>query len=144
MKVEIEYERLQPWRRVAEYEADQPALAGKVGAAAVFVGSMRDFNQGHEVSGMVLEHYPGMTERHLEAVAAEAASRWELLETLIVHRVGAIAPAEPIVVVAAWSAHRQAALEAARYMIDELKTRAPFWKRESTPAGARWVTPSKE
>ena len=143
MHIEIEQGPLRPWVRVADYEAGQAALPGKVGASAVFVGTMRDFNQGRDVSGMVLEHYPGMTERHLEAVAAEAVTRWQLLDALIIHRVGAIAPAEPIVVVAAWSGHRQQAFEAARYMIDELKTRAPLWKRESTPEGECWVAPGK-
>jgi molybdopterin synthase catalytic subunit len=105
----------------------------------VFVGSLRDFNQGQSVTGMVLEHYPGMTEGYLEKISAEARARWELLDTLVIHRYGPLSPGEPIVLVAVWSAHRDAAFAACRYLIDELKTRAPFWKQEARPDGLHWV-----
>jgi molybdopterin synthase catalytic subunit len=100
---------------------------------------MRDLNEGAEVKGMTLEHYPEMTRRHLERVAAEARARWALEDVLVVHRHGDLAPGDPIVLVAAWSAHRGAAFEACRYLIEELKHRAPFWKKEQGPAGERWV-----
>jgi molybdopterin synthase catalytic subunit len=100
---------------------------------------MRDFNQGQPVAAMTLEHYPGMTEGYLEKISAEARQRWPLLDTLVIHRVGPLTPAEPIVLVAAWSAHRADAFAACRYLIDELKTRAPFWKLEQLPDRERWV-----
>ncbi len=130
-----------PWAEIESHAQRNPQWAGKFGAAAVFVGSLRDFNQGHAVSEMSLEHYPGMTEKHLDKVSREAAERWEILEPLVIHRYGQLKPADPIVVVAVWSAHRDAAFCACRYIIDELKTRAPFWKHEETEAGHRWVTP---
>jgi molybdopterin synthase catalytic subunit len=114
------------------------ACAG-VGAVACFVGYMRDFNDGHTVSAMFLEHYPGMTERALEAIAEEARLRWPLLKVSILHRVGALEPGEPIVFVGVASAHRQAAFEACEFVMDYLKTRAPLWKKERTAAGSRWV-----
>ncbi|MGD8483625.1 MAG: molybdenum cofactor biosynthesis protein MoaE, partial [Thioalkalispiraceae bacterium] len=109
------------------------------GATAVFVGSMRDFNEGDDVQKMWLEHYPGMTEKHLEKIAHEAMQKWDLLDVLLVHRVGEIGPGEPIVLVAAWSAHRAAAFEASRYLMEELKSRAPFWKKEQLDNSSRWV-----
>ncbi len=132
---------LDPWRELAAYPARRPSLRGRAGATAVFVGSMREFNRGRAVTAMTLEHYPGMTEKHLERLCAEARERWTLLDVLLIHRVGEIRPEEPIVLVAAWSAHRADALSACRYLIDELKTRAPFWKQEQTGAGRRWVEP---
>ncbi|SET76473.1 molybdopterin synthase catalytic subunit MoaE [Oceanicella actignis] len=113
-----------------------------VGAVACFVGLVRDVTkaaEGAPVMAMTLEHYPGMTEKSLEAIAREAARRWPLLGVRIVHRVGRLAPADRIVLAAAASAHRGAAFEAAEFLMDYLKTRAPFWKKEETPDGARWV-----
>jgi molybdopterin synthase catalytic subunit len=110
-----------------------------VGAVATFVGCVRDRNEGDAVSRMTLEHYPGMTERALEEICAEAAGRWELLDVRVVHRVGPLAPGESIVLVAVSSAHRGEAFAACEFIMDYLKTRAPFWKKEETPAGARWV-----
>jgi molybdopterin synthase catalytic subunit len=106
------------------------------GACATFVGRVRG-DDG--VGELLLEHYPGATERALEAVAATSVERWDLAEATIVHRVGAIAPGEAIVFVAAAAAHRQAALDACAFMIDRLKTDAPFWKRETRGHEARWV-----
>ncbi|HLE94240.1 MAG TPA: molybdenum cofactor biosynthesis protein MoaE, partial [Sulfuricaulis sp.] len=88
---------------------------------------------------MTLEHYPGMTEKHLQLIHDEAGQRWEILDALVIHRVGEIRPGEPIVLVAVWSAHRAAAFEACRYLIEELKTRAPFWKNEQHQATTHWV-----
>jgi molybdopterin synthase catalytic subunit len=110
-----------------------------VGAVASFVGLVRDANDGHAIRGMTLEHYPGMTEKALEAIVAEAHGRWDLVDTLVIHRVGALAPGERIVLVGVASAHRGEAFAACEFMMDYLKTRAPFWKREQGPSGARWV-----
>jgi molybdopterin synthase catalytic subunit len=111
----------------------------EIGAVASFVGLVRDEHGGAPVSAMTLEHYPGMTERQLRRLEAEAHDRWPLLDSLIVHRVGRMLPGEPIVLVATASAHRHAALEACAFLIDWLKTAAPFWKLEETPSGERWV-----
>jgi molybdopterin synthase catalytic subunit len=100
---------------------------------------MRNLNEGEVVRSMTLEHYPGMTEKYLEKVSTEAAGRWAILDSLVVHRVGGLQPDDPIVVVAVWSAHRASAFDACRFIIDELKTRAPFWKQETTAHGQRWV-----
>lgn len=139
MLIRIQQEAFDPWRELAA--AGQALSAGKVGGTAVFVGSLRDFNQGHAVSAMSLEHYPGMTEAHLKKVCTEAAERWDILDSFVIHRYGPLTPGESIVLVAVWAAHRDPAFQACRYIIDELKTRAPFWKHESTPQGDRWVEP---
>jgi molybdopterin synthase catalytic subunit len=110
-----------------------------VGGLASFVGLVRDANDGHSIQGMTLEHYPGMTEKALEEICAQAHSRWNLIETLVIHRVGALVPGDRIVLVGVASAHRGEAFEACEFIMDYLKTRAPFWKREDTPEGARWV-----
>lgn len=116
----------------------------EAGGIAVFIGQMRDFKgadraTGERVSAMTLEHYPGMAERELGALVEEASRRWKLDNVRVVHRAGELAPADPIVFVAAASAHRADALEACAFLIDWLKTKAPFWKKETTPAGAQWV-----
>jgi molybdopterin synthase catalytic subunit len=100
---------------------------------------MRDFNVGDHVHAMTLEHYPEMTQKYLDTICAEAEERWQLSGCLIIHRYGEISPGEPIVLTAAWSAHRAAAFDACRYLIEELKVRAPFWKKEITDTGERWV-----
>ncbi|WP_040261256.1 molybdopterin synthase catalytic subunit MoaE [Pseudomonas massiliensis] len=110
-----------------------------VGAVASFTGYVRDFNDGQDVAGLFLEHYPGMTEKALEKIVVEAQGRWPLLNVEVLHRIGELAPGEPIVFVACASAHRQAAFQACEFIMDYLKTRAPFWKRETTPEGSRWV-----
>jgi len=109
------------------------------GACTQFTGFMRDFNTGDDVHKMTLEYYPGMTEKSLEKIESEARDRWPLNAVLIVHRVGDLKPADPIVLVAVWSAHRNEAFEACRFLIEELKHRAPFWKKETTGEGDRWV-----
>ena len=110
-----------------------------VGAVASFVGLVRDANDGHAIRGMTLEHYPGMTEKALEDICREAHSRWDLLDTLVIHRVGPLEPGDRIVLVGVSSAHRGEAFAACEFIMDYLKTRAPFWKREDTPEGERWV-----
>ena len=122
--------------------AEQEALwrgRPEVGALVTFVGLMRDMNAGERVSRMTLEHYPGMTEKALAAIAEEAANRWDLQGIRIVHRVGDLMPQDPIVLVAVASSHRGEAFRACEFLIDYLKTKAPFWKKEVTEAGERWV-----
>jgi molybdopterin synthase catalytic subunit len=111
----------------------------EAGAVASFVGLVRDMNDGHPIRGLSLEHYPGMTERALEDICAEANARWDLIDTVVIHRVGRLAPGDRIVLVAVASTHRGDAFEACAFIMDYLKTRAPFWKKESTPEGERWV-----
>ena len=111
----------------------------KVGALVTFVGLMRDHNDGEPVERMRLEHYPGMTEKALEAIVREAEERWDLLGVRVVHRVGELRPEDPIVLVAVASSHRREAFRACEFLIDYLKTRAPFWKKEHTAQGERWV-----
>ena len=110
-----------------------------VGAVASFVGLVRDANDGQAVRTMTLEHYPGMTEKALEDICAQAHARWDLLDTLVIHRVGPLVPGDRIVLVGVASGHRGEAFAACEFIMDYLKTRAPFWKREDTPEGARWV-----
>nr|WP_255432013.1 molybdopterin synthase catalytic subunit MoaE [Pantoea sp. Ap-967] len=127
-----------PFDPGAETNAMHAANVG-VGAVVGFVGYVRDFNDGREVAGMFLEHYPGMTEKALGKIVAEAEQRWPLLKVEVLHRIGALEPGEPIVFVGVASAHRQAAFEACNFIMDYLKTRAPFWKKETTQEGPRWV-----
>ncbi|MBL8430587.1 MAG: molybdopterin synthase catalytic subunit MoaE [Dechloromonas sp.] len=111
----------------------------RVGALASFLGLVRDLNDGASVSEMTLEHYPGMTEKALEEIVTDAKGRWEIYDALVIHRVGPLKPCDQIVLVAVTSAHRGEAFAACEFIMDYLKTRAPFWKREATPDGARWV-----
>lgn len=138
MHVEIRDTQFEPYQLLLEYQA-QSEIAGQYGATAVFVGSMRNFNEGDQVNSMVLEHYPGMTENYLAKISEEAAKKWQLLDSLIIHRVGEVLPDDPIVLVAVWSAHRAEAFDASRYLMEELKSRAPFWKKEGLEKGSRWV-----
>jgi molybdopterin synthase catalytic subunit len=110
-----------------------------IGAIASFVGLARDHNDGSGVTAMTLEHYPGMTEKALAALVDEAGSRWALLDVTLIHRVGRLLPGDPIVLVVVASSHRGDAFAACEFIMDYLKTRAPFWKKEETPDGARWV-----
>ncbi len=135
MSVRVQQEDFDLSAEVAALRAGQPG----VGAVAAFVGLVRDMNEGSGVSEMALEHYPGMTEKALEAIVAEARTRWDILGARIIHRVGTLQPCDQIVLVAVSSAHRGEAFAACEFIMDYLKTRAPFWKREVTPAGARWV-----
>ena len=120
---------------VARLRADNP----RVGAVVTFVGAVRDMNEGASVAEMELEHYPGMTEQSLQKIVEEACARWPLAGALVIHRVGPLKPMEQIVLVAVSSAHRGEAFAACEFIIDYLKTDAPFWKKEQTPEGARWV-----
>lgn len=111
----------------------------KVGAVASFIGTVRDLNEGSEVGTLTLEHYPGMTEAALHEISEQAATRWQLIDTLIIHRYGTLHPLDQIVLVAVTSMHREDALQACAFIMDFLKTRAPFWKKETTSQGTRWV-----
>lgn len=111
----------------------------RVGAVVTFVGTVRDLNDGSQVKGMTLEHYPGMTEKSLEEIITQARGRWDIYKTLVIHRVGPLLPEDQIVLVAVTSAHRGEAFAACEFIMDYLKTAAPFWKKEETPEGARWV-----
>ena len=111
----------------------------RVGAVAAFVGVVRDLNEGDAVAQLTLEHYPGMTERSIEAIVEEARGRWEVLDALVVHRIGTLEPTDQIVLVIVTSGHRGDAFAACEFIMDYLKTRAPFWKKERTPDGERWV-----
>ena len=111
----------------------------KIGAIASFIGLVRDINEGDDVSVMTLEHYPGMTEKALEDIVAQAKSRWDIYDATVVHRVGRLLPLDRIVLVVVSSAHRGDAFAACEFLMDYLKTQAPFWKKEDTAKGTRWV-----
>jgi molybdopterin synthase catalytic subunit len=133
--IRVQSEPFDPNREVDELRGNDPT----VGAVVTFIGLMRDFNEGVEVQRLFLEHYPGMTEKVLKEIVAEATERWPLRGCRVVHRVGELTPMEPIVLVAVASFHRKEAFRACEFIIDHLKTKAPFWKRESTQNGVRWV-----
>lgn len=118
-----------------ELRRENPAI----GAVVTFLGQVRDINEGDQVATMTLEHYPGMTEKALQAIVDEANERWQLMGIRVIHRVGPLQPLDPIVLVAVASAHRGEAFQACEFVIDYLKTRAPFWKKEQTSEGDRWV-----
>jgi molybdopterin synthase catalytic subunit len=138
MKIEIRNAPFDPWSEIQAHQ-EQMLKNGQFGAMASFIGSMRDFNEGEKVTEMQLEHYPGMTEKHLAEICEEANSRWGLLDVLVMHRVGEISIGDPIVLVCVWSAHRAAAFDACRFIMEDLKSRAPFWKQETLENGKRWV-----
>jgi len=110
-----------------------------IGAVCCFTGLMRDVNDGHGIQTMTLEHYPGMTEKSIATIVDEAASRWPMTAATVIHRVGTLLPSDQIVLVAVASSHRHAAFAACEFIMDFLKTRAPFWKKENTSTGERWV-----
>lgn len=135
MSVRVQMDDFDVGAELARLTEGQP----DVGAMASFLGLVRAHNEGGAVSALALEHYPGMTEKSLLAIEAEARQRWPLGNVLVIHRVGELALGERIVLVAVTSSHRAAAFAACEFIMDYLKTRAPFWKRETTPEGARWV-----
>jgi molybdopterin synthase catalytic subunit len=120
-------------------EARAISRSTKVGAVASFIGVVRDVNDGSTVAEMTLEHYPGMTEKAIEEIVGQARGRWDVLDALVVHRVGTLRPTDQIVLVVVASSHRGDAFAACEFIMDYLKTRAPFWKKEATPSGSRWV-----
>jgi molybdopterin synthase catalytic subunit len=125
-----------PGRELERLRGEQP---GQAGAIVSFTGLVRDLNAGEHVAQMTLEHYPGMTEQTLTVIEQEAQARWALTGSVIIHRIGPLQPNDRIVFVAAASTHRKEAFRACEFMIDALKTKAPFWKKETTPRGERWV-----
>ena len=135
MTVRVQTDDFDAGREIAELRARD----SRIGAVASFIGTVRDVNDAIEVSTLTLEHYPGMTEKALEAIVAQARARFDIVDALVIHRVGTLAPADQIVLVAVTSAHRADAFDACRFLMDFLKTQAPFWKKEMTPEGARWV-----
>ncbi len=140
MNIEIRPEPYDPWQELALYQKQSTLLVpGSYGACATFIGTMRDFNEGDKVRSMSLEHYPGMTENQLEELVESSIKQFDLLDVLLLHRVGMIFPDDPIVLVAAWSAHRAAAFAACREIMELLKSKATFWKNEQLPDGSRWV-----
>jgi molybdopterin synthase catalytic subunit len=133
--IRIQTEDFDAGAEIAKLRAGNP----KVGAIASFVGVCRDVNDGESVATMTLEHYPGMTEKALAQIVDEAIARWRIIDVTVVHRVGELKPTDQIVLVVVSSGHRGDAFAACEFLMDYLKTRAPFWKKEQTPEGVRWV-----
>jgi molybdopterin synthase catalytic subunit len=135
MTVRVQTEDFDSGREIARIKAGNP----KIGAIASFIGLVREMNEGERIQKMTLEHYPGMTEKALDAIVKEAQARWDLIDVMVIHRVGTLEPTDQIVLVVVASAHRGDAFAACEFLMDYLKTRAPFWKKEETPAGSHWV-----
>ncbi len=135
MAVRVQTEDFDTGAEIARMRLARP----DVGAVAVFVGQVRDLNEGNCVAAMTLEHYPGMTEKALESIVAQASSRWDIFDALVIHRIGKLCPQDQIVLVVVTGAHRGEAFAACEFIMDYLKTEAPFWKKEQTASGDRWV-----
>jgi molybdopterin synthase catalytic subunit len=135
MRVRVQREDFDCGAEIAGLRTGNPA----VGAIASFIGTVRDANEGVGVATMTLEHYPGMTEKALEAICRQAEQRFDVLDTLVIHRFGELQPTDQIVLVVVSSSHRGEAFAACQFIMDYLKTEAPFWKKEATPQGSRWV-----
>lgn len=135
MAVRIQHEDFDAGAEIARLRLARP----DTGAVAAFVGQVRDINDGASVSGMTLEYYPGMTEKALEAIVEQARARWDIYDALVIHRIGELKPLEQIVLVVVSGTHRGEAFAACEFIMDYLKTEAPFWKKETTTEGARWV-----
>lgn len=135
MPVRVQTADFDAGAEIAGLRRDDP----RVGGVASFIGVVRDLNDGDRVAEMTLEHYPGMTEKALEKIVDEARQRWDIYDALVIHRVGRLKPTDQIVLVVVTSAHRGEAFRACEFLMDYLKTRAPFWKKEQTAQGGRWV-----
>jgi len=135
MSIRIQEKDFDISAEIAELRKGDP----RVGAVVSFLGAVRDMNDGSQVKGMTLEHYPGMTQKALQEILDQAKTRWDIYQTLVIHRVGPLLPEDQIVLVVVTSAHRGEAFAACEFIMDYLKTAAPFWKKEDTPEGARWV-----
>jgi len=139
MAIILATEGFDPWQALQNHQ-NTTNFNGKLGATCIFIGTMRDLNDGKSVAAMTLEHYPGMTEKELEKIVAEARMRWAILDYLLIHRVGDILPDETIVLVAVWASHRGDAYDANRHIMEALKCRAPFWKKEQLTSNEEaWV-----
>ncbi|HEY5601632.1 MAG TPA: molybdenum cofactor biosynthesis protein MoaE [Gammaproteobacteria bacterium] len=147
MKIEIREQPFNAWQELHGYQETCNELRGKYGATAVFAGTMRDTNASAAVKAMFLEHYPEMTSRYLDKIAHQALQQWTIQDALVLHRVGDIHPEDTIVLIAVWCEHRDEAFQACRFILEELKHRAPFWKKETLSDNTtRWVssnTPAK-
>lgn len=140
MAIIISQTAFDPYQALQDHQACHLAENRAIGATSIFIGTMRDFNDGTTVTGMTLEYYPGMTEKQLAGCVQQANQQWALIDSLIIHRVGDILPLEPIVLVAVWSAHRGDAFDACRFIMETLKSTAPFWKKERLASDdVRWV-----
>jgi molybdopterin synthase catalytic subunit len=140
VKAKICPKTFNPWQEIQDYQDSFPIEAAKFGATNIFIGTMRDYNEGVAVQSMTLDYYPGMTEKQLEIILADAGQRWQIIDAYIVHRVGEIRPEDTIVLVAVWSSHRGDAFDACRFIMEALKSSAPFWKKEMLTTGQkRWV-----
>lgn len=135
MTVRVQTEDFDITKEIAGLRAGK----AKIGAIASFIGVVRDLNDGDAVAEMTLEHYPGMTEKSIEDIITQARGRWQVMDALVIHRVGTLQPLDQIVLVVVASAHRGDAFAACEFIMDYLKTQAPFWKKEQTGTGARWV-----
>jgi molybdopterin synthase catalytic subunit len=135
MAVRVQPEDFDVSHEIALLRKDNP----RVGAIASFIGVVRDLNEGDSVAEMTLEHYPGMTEKSIDDIITQARGRWQVMDALVIHRIGTLRPLDQIVLVVVTSAHRGDAFAACEFIMDYLKTRAPFWKKEQTGKGARWV-----
>ena len=144
MYIEIINEEFDPWQKLVEYKRAQLKDKTNIGACSVFLGTMRDINSGDEIKSMELQHYPDMTETYLEKIVENATKKFKIIDSIVLHRVGLVSPSDPIVLVATWSEHRQDAFDATREIMESLKSEAPFWKKESTDKGFRWVEPEQE
>ncbi len=138
MQIELLSNSFNALQKLEEYQANL-SQSGEYGAMSNFIGTMRHSNEGKDIVEMFLEHYPGMTEKSLESIVIQAQKQWEIIDTLVVHRVGNIQPNDAIVLVAVWSVHRVDAFESCRYIMEQLKSTAPFWKRETTNNSHHWV-----
>ncbi len=135
VSVRVQSEDFDISSEIATLRHDNP----RIGAIASFIGVVRDMNEGDSVAGMTLEHYPGMTEKSVEQIITQASERWQVMDALVIHRIGTLKPLDQIVLVVVSSAHRGDAFAACEFIMDFLKTQAPFWKKEQTGKGARWV-----
>lgn len=141
IEIAVSENAFDPWQAIQQFQQTPEFNAAHSGANTVFVGSMRDFNEGDLVQAMRLEHYPAMTIKHLQQLVDKACVDWSLDHVLLKHRVGELLPSEPIVLIAVWSAHRRASFEACRQIMEDLKHQAPFWKQETLNDGStRWVS----
>ena len=144
MYIEIINEEFDPWQKLVEYKRSQLKEKNNIGACSVFLGTMRDINSGDAIKSMELQHYPDMTEGYLEKIVQNATKKYKIIDSIILHRVGLVNPSDPIVLVASWSEHRDEAFEATRQIMEALKSEAPFWKKEATDKGFRWVEPEMQ
>ena len=144
MYIEIINEEFDPWQKLVDYKQSKLNQKNNIGACSVFLGTMRDINSGDKIKSMELQHYPDMTEKYLEKIVESATNKFKIIDCIVLHRVGFVNPSDPIVLVATWSQHREDAFEATRQIMESLKNEAPFWKKESTDKGFRWVEPARE